>query len=225
MHNNYAQSIMVVGSGKMGSEIIHALTQASIPIFQVVDSRHPPNISETHQPTMIIDFSHPDCLYWIAPYLTKYHIPFIGGTTGYSNQQLETLYNLSKHTPIFYDTNYSVGIALLKKILETYTPYLTPYFQIEISELHHINKKDKPSGTAKQLHQLLHAVSHQEIPIHSMRGGSNPGTHSIYFLGNGEELIFQHISYQRSIFTDGILQAIAYLEDKTNGYYTMQNLF
>ncbi len=222
--NNLNTSIMVVGSGNMGSAIIQALKQASIPIFQVVNTTHPPHISKNKKPSMIIDFSHPDCLYWIAPYIQKYHIPFIGGTTGYKDDQLEILLKLSHNSPVFYDTNYSLGIALLKKMIQTSASLLTSHFQIEISELHHQKKKDSPSGTAKQLQHLLEAFSNDTIPIHSIRGGSSPGTHTIYFLGNGEELIFQHISHQRSIFTDGILQAITFLEDKTNGFYTMNDI-
>lgn len=220
-HNS---SIMIIGSGNMGSAIIKALEKSYIPIFQVVDTKHPPHISNTKKPSMIIDFSHPDCLYWIAPYIKEYHIPFIGGTTGYSKNQLEILSELSQHTPIFYDTNYSLGIALLKKIVNSYADLLSLHFQIEISELHHKKKKDSPSGTAKQLCQLFEPYTNEKISIHSLRGGNSPGTHTIYFLGNGEELIFQHISHQRSIFIDGILQAITFLKDKTSGFYTMNDL-
>ena len=217
-------SVMVVGSGRMGSQIVKTLKKASISIFQVVDTAHPPIITNQHQPSMILDFSHPDCLYWIAPYVKQYHIPLIGGTTGYHDFQKQTLHDLSKEAPIFYDTNYAIGIAILKKIVENYAPLLSQYFDMGISELHHLNKKDKPSGTALQLSQMLQQHTTKDISLHSLRGGNSPGTHTLYFLGNEEELIFQHISHHRSIFMHGILQAIHFLKQQSNGFYTMHDV-
>ena len=206
--------------GKMGEAIRH-----QIPLFfpnvDVYDGKESvPNSALTN--AVCIDFSNPMCL----PQVLQYQLPCVIGTTGYSESELQQIHDYAKHHPVFFDSNFSLGIQVLKILAETASKHLKN-FDLTILESHHKSKKDKPSGTAKSLQKCVASLYDQEIPIVSVRGGGIRGQHQLIYSGSDEILTINHEVLDRKVFAQGALQAIQWILQKkpSQGFFNMRNLF
>jgi len=187
---------------------------------------------------VVIDFSRPEALPEVAAYVRRTGTPLLSGTTGYTPEQLRTLRALGSAAPVLWSANYSLGVAVLVRALQVVSDVLKPDFDIEITETHHNQKADAPSGTAKLLleaidpkHDLTPVYGRQgncgkrekqEIGVHALRGGTVAGTHQVHFFGPDEELEFTHRAASRQIFVNGALHMARLLPGKPNGVYDLQ---
>ena len=118
-------------------------------------------------------------------------------------------------------------------------PALKDSFDIEITETHHNQKVDAPSGTAKMLLKAVdpddsfdHVYGREgitgargrEIGIHALRGGTVAGEHSVFFFGQDETLEFRHSAASRRIFAAGAIRAARFVADKPAGLYNMDDV-
>ncbi|WP_295163521.1 4-hydroxy-tetrahydrodipicolinate reductase [uncultured Brachyspira sp.] len=189
---------------------------------------------------MIIDFSHFSRLSDMIDYGVKNNIPMVIGTTGYDETMLTKIIEASSHVPIVLSSNTCIGINLMNEILAKLAPQLRN-FDIEIIETHHNRKVDSPSGTAKSLYNIindaldnemsfvngrsgLHVRDKKEIGIHSLRGGSVIGDHSVIFYGDDEIVEIRHSSTSRRIFANGAIKAAKFLLGKKPGLYRMKDV-
>lgn len=162
----------------------------------------------------IIEFSSPDAL---KDLLEVIKVPCVLASTGLSEEIREKILEKSKDLPLFYSSNYSMGLNKLLYLLKNSSFKFT---DAEIFETHHIHKKDAPSGTALFLKNELNI----EKPIISYRVGEVFGEHEIHHHMCGETLIFKHVAKERSIFAKGAIQALNYLINKEPGLYSMKDL-
>ena len=141
---------------------------------------------------------------------------------------------------MLWAANFSLGMAVLFRALREVSGVLRPDFDVEITETHHNQKEDAPSGSAKLLLEAVDPAgametvcgregntgkrSRSEIGVHSLRGGSVAGTHTVYFLGPDEELEFTHRAATRQIFVNGALHMARLLPGKPNGVYDLQKI-
>ncbi|HZJ77011.1 MAG TPA: dihydrodipicolinate reductase C-terminal domain-containing protein, partial [Oscillospiraceae bacterium] len=100
---------------------------------------------------VVVDFSHPSALDELLDYCTGKNIPLVIGTTGYSNEQLEQIWDASDKIPILKATNMSLGMNIVFVFAEQIAKILGNRFDIEVIEHHHNRKKDAPSGSAKYI--------------------------------------------------------------------------
>lgn len=189
---------------------------------------------------VVIDFSRPEALGEIAAYVRRTGTPLLCGTTGYTRTERERLEALGQYAPVLWSANYSLGVAVLVLALREVSGVLKPDFDIEITETHHSQKADAPSGTARLLveavdpaHELTPVYgregntgrrSREEIGVHALRGGTVAGTHSVHFFGPDEELEFTHRAASRQIFVNGALHMARLLAGKPKGYYDLQEI-
>ena len=146
------------------------------------------------------------------------------GTTGLIEKNIQQLKNLSQKVPVFYDTNFSVGIHVVRALIK-HLPQVCTDFDISIFESHHASKKDAPSGTAKTLANDIQAYCNSKsIPILSHRGGGIRGQHSIIFAGTNEVITLQHETLDRLVFAEGALKAAQWCLNKPNGFFCMEDL-
>ena len=147
---------------------------------------------------------------------------------------------LSAYAPVLYAANYSLGVAVFRRVLSQISDTLKPSFDIEIEETHHNQKADAPSGTAKLLLEAIDPAGEytpvygregnvgrrmkKEIGVHALRGGTVAGTHTVHFFGLDEELEITHRAASRQIFVSGALHAAHLLEGKAKGWYSLENL-
>ena len=187
---------------------------------------------------VVIDFSRPEALAEVASYVRRTGTPLLSGTTGYTAGQLEQLRSLGAAAPVLWSANFSLGVAVLVRALQSVSDVLKPDFDIEITETHHNQKADAPSGTAKLLLSAidpageLHPVygregncgrrEKDEVGIHALRGGTVAGTHTVHFFGLDEELEFTHRAASRQIFASGAVHIARMLPGKAPGVYDLQ---
>jgi 4-hydroxy-tetrahydrodipicolinate reductase len=187
-----------------------------------------------------IDFSRPETLPEVCAYIRRTGTPLLSGTTGYSQVELQQLRSLGETVPVLWSANFSLGVAVLYRALRTVSDVLKPDFDIEITETHHNQKADAPSGTAKLLVEAIdpsHALTPiygregncgkrmpNEIGVHALRGGTVAGTHTVHFFGPDEELEFTHRAASRQIFVNGALHMARLLPGKPAGVYDLQEI-
>lgn len=192
-------------------------------------------------PDVIIDFSIPEASLNILEYACKKNIPTVIATTGFSNEQLNIIKTYSKKIPVFKAANMSYEINIMADIVSKLSP-LFKDSDIEIVETHHNNKIDAPSGTALFLadrinnslnnemtyeydrHSKKEKRTKKEIGIHSIRGGTEVGKHTVYFFGDNESFEITHTINSRSILANGSLKAAQFIINRTAGLYDMTNL-
>lgn len=207
---------IIGGSGRMGQEIELLLEESGHKCVFKYDIL---GEWKSGDPEVMIDFSLPQAFNSTMSYVKKYKIPLVIGTTGLSTEQIKTLKSLSKDFPVVQSYNFSVGIQMLLKCTEMLKENL-PDWDIEISETHHRFKKDKPSGTALMIKNLIG----KDVNISSLRLGNVSGNHTVSFGGLGEVISLTHSATSRRTFTEGVLKSVLFIMDKKNGFYSFSEV-
>lgn len=188
----------------------------------------------------IIDFSNHLATQGVVDYAVNRGLPVVIATTGQTQEEKAMINKASEKIPVFYSQNMSLGIALLS-CLAKITAKAFPDADIEIVEKHHNQKLDVPSGTAILLADSIKTVKQdaeyvvgrnsygkrekKEIGIHSLRMGSEVGTHEIVFAMGSQVITLKHEAENRSLFADGAISAAEFLVNQEAGFYNMDNIF
>jgi 4-hydroxy-tetrahydrodipicolinate reductase len=220
-------------NGRMGKAIANAV--AEDPNF-VIDRDHG---------DVLVDFSRPDALHDSLDRAISANVPILVGTTGLTPDHHKIIEEASGKTAVIYAPNTSLGINLLKELVEQATARLGPEWDIEILEMHHRHKVDAPSGTALMLAQSAakgrgstiqelgrfdrisehpHAREPGTIGFASLRGGSVAGEHMVILATDGERVELGHRADSRKIFARGALAAAKFLIGKPAGLYSMRDV-
>ena len=146
-------------------------------------------------------------------------------STGHSEDQLSSLKKYSEDLPILIAPNLSLGVNLLKKSL-LLLKNNGSINKIEITETHHKEKKDSPSGTAKDLAEFIDKNLHLKAKtvVKSIRDESSVGTHEVKISLDNDELIITHNAFDRKIFAKGAIKAIEWIVNQKPGLYSMQEI-
>ena len=238
-------------SGRMGSEVAACVKnepnlkivcgfdreeglEGEFPIYNKIE-----NIKE--KVDVIIDFSVPVATFQILKYAKANKIPIVIATTGFNEEELKKIEELSKEIPIFKSSNMSLEINLMSTIVKKVAEVLKES-DIEIIETHHNRKIDSPSGTAILLANAINEVFNgekeynfdrmskrekrekKEIGFSSVRGGNIVGEHSVQFFGENETLEIKHTSYSRQVFAEGAIRASKFIINQEVGLYDMKDL-
>lgn len=151
--------------------------------------------------------------------------PLVICSSGLDESILQTLHDFSKEIPLFISSNMSIGVNIVKNIVEKAAKELIKFnFDIEIIEKHHNQKIDAPSGTAITLKKAIEPHINKDIPVHSIRAGSIFGEHSVIFAGSGEIIEISHTALNREIFSIGAIKAAKFIKNKPPGIYGMDSL-
>jgi len=201
-----------------------------------------PSAVEGVRPDVVLDCSLPKALPGLLEFCLREKLPLVLATTGYGEGEYAMIEQAAKRIPVFQSGNMSLGILLLKQLAKQAAAALGESFDIEIIEAHHNQKIDAPSGTAYILagavndglaaprgfvyerHSLREARPKDTIGIHSVRGGTQPGEHSVLFAGFDEVVELTHRAYSKRIFAAGCLAAARWLPDKPAGRYGMDDM-
>ena len=224
---------LIAPNGRMGKAIANAV--ADNPDF-AIDQDHA---------DILIDFSAPDALDASLDRAIAANVPILVGTTGLQPEHHAKIEQAAKQVAIIYAPNTSLGINLLRHLVEDATSRLGPEWDIEILEMHHRHKVDAPSGTALLLGQSAakgrgstlqdlsrfdrisehpHAREQGTIGYASLRGGSVAGEHVVILATEGERIELGHRADSRAIFARGALAAARFLVGKPAGLYSMRDV-
>ncbi len=176
------------------------------------------------KPDVVIDFSNADACVENLKIVAKNKINAVIGTTGFSEGQKDELKELIKENNIgaVISPNMSIGVNIFWKLIEDAGNLLTDY-DAEIIESHHITKKDKPSGTALKIKEILEKIYEKEIPTHSVRIGGIVGEHTVMFGNAGEIIEIKHTAISRDTFAMGALRAAQFIKGK-KGIFSMKDV-
>jgi 4-hydroxy-tetrahydrodipicolinate reductase len=217
-------------NGRMGRAI--AAAAAEDPGFRI----------DQDNADVLVDFSVPAALQGSLDRAVSAGIPILVGTTGLDELADQHIATAAKNIGVLRAANTSLGIALLTELVEQAAKVLGPDWDIEISETHHRNKTDSPSGTALLLGRaaadgrgspleaerarLGTGLKRQRgaIGFASLRGGTVAGDHEVQFLGPDERLSLSHHAESRMIFARGALAAVRFLVGRPAGLYSMRDV-
>lgn len=217
---------------------INTAENAGFPVYDSLDEIRA-NVSGIDA---IIDFSHPAMFDGLLSFAAEEKIPAVFCTTGLSEQQLSSMREAAKLSPIFFSANMSIGVNLLIDLASRAAKILEDNFDIEIVEKHHNQKLDAPSGTALAIadaiadtvsynaeyvydrHSVRKKRDKSEIGIHAVRGGTIVGEHDIIFAGSDEVIELKHSAASKEVFAVGAVKAAVFMKGKAAGMYTMKEL-
>jgi 4-hydroxy-tetrahydrodipicolinate reductase len=224
---------LIAPDGRMGRAIANA----------VADDRAF-SIDQDHA-DVLVDFSAPAALDASLERAIAANVPLLVGTTGLQPEHHAKIEAAARQVAIIHAPNTSLGINLLRQLVEEATSRLGRDWDIEILEMHHRDKVDAPSGTALMLGQAAakgrgatlqelsrfdrisehpHAREPGTIGYASIRGGSIAGEHVVILAADGERIELGHRADSRKIFARGALAAVRFLVGKPAGLYTMRDV-
>ena len=185
--------IILIGRGKMGTLIRETAAAAGDEIEAVFGRDDLGQLGRLGRVAdVVMDFSRPEALPEVTSYVRRTGTPLLSGTTGYTEAEKGSLFALGSAAPVLWSANYSLGVAVLARALQVIAPVLGPDFDIEITETHHSQKADAPSGTALMIadaaaqscgheteyvferHSVRHPRDKKEIGISAVRGAFVP---------------------------------------------------
>jgi 4-hydroxy-tetrahydrodipicolinate reductase len=189
----------------------------------------------------IIDFTRPEGTLHHVALCRKLGVRPIIGTTGFDDAGKKTLADTAKDIAMVIAPNFSVGVNVTFKLLETAAKSLGKGYDIEIIEAHHRLKVDAPSGTALRMGEVVakatgrnlkdSAIYGREgvtgerkddtIGFSTIRGGDLVGDHTVMFIGMGERLEISHRSSSRMNYATGALRAAQWVMGKPSGLFDM----
>jgi 4-hydroxy-tetrahydrodipicolinate reductase len=193
---------------------------------------------------VLIDFTHPTVTLKNIAFCRKHHKAMIIGTTGFSVEEKQLLAEAGKDIPIVFAANFSVGVNLCLKLLDTAARVLGDDVDIEITEAHHRHKVDAPSGTAVRMGEVIAdalgrdlkkvavygregqtgARARETIGFATVRAGDIVGDHTVLFAADGERVEITHKASSRMTFAKGAVRAALWLDGREPGLYDMQDV-
>ncbi len=196
------------------------------------------------QADCLIDFTRPEGTLQHLVFALEAQVNMVIGTTGFTAEQLNSLAAAAKKIAIVMAPNMSIGVNATLKLLAEATRLLNKGYDIEIAEAHHRHKVDAPSGTALKMGEVIAsglgkklsdiAVYAREghtgarkpgsIGFSTIRGGDIVGDHSVYFIGEGEQIEIRHHSTSRQSYAQGALSAAQFLQTQSVGLFDMQDV-
>lgn len=174
---------------------------------------------------VLIEFTTPQATLEHAQACAQYGVKMVIGTTGLDPQQIQEIKKASEKIAIVFSSNMSVGVNILFKLTEMAASKTGQLYTINMTEAHHIHKKDAPSGTAKTLAELAERAAGVTVQdIQSIRAGEIVGDHTITFESKEDVITISHHAKNRDIFAKGALVAAKFLAGKNKGLFTMQDV-
>ena len=179
-------------------------------------------LDESPEFDVAIDFSLPGAIPGLLALCVARRAALVSGTTGLDPELRASMAEASRTLPVLWASNFSLGVAVLVKLLEQAAASLP--WPVSITETHHVHKLDAPSGTAITLAAAVAQVRGETPHIESIREGQVVGTHRIRLSGPGEVLELEHAASDRDIFARGALEAAVRLVERSAGAWTLADL-
>lgn len=190
---------------------------------------------------VVIDFSTASAVPGLLAVAARQKVAVVSGTTNLDVSGKQALEKASESVAVLWAPNMSVGVQVLAELVEQALRRLGPQFDAEIVEVHHRNKVDAPSGTARRLSDAIKLVradarelhgragevgarSNAEIAVFGVRGGDVVGDHTVYLLGPGERLELTHRATSRELFAHGALRAAHFVHNRKPGRYAIADM-
>jgi len=193
---------------------------------------------------VLIDFTHPSVTLENLEICRRAGKAMVIGTTGFSAAEKQLLVDAGREIPIVFAANFSVGVNLCLKLLDTAARVLGDDVDIEVLEAHHRHKVDAPSGTALRMGEVVAnalgrdldkvavygregqtgARARETIGFATVRAGDVVGDHTVLFAADGERVEITHKASSRMTFAKGAVRAASWLQGRSPQLYDMQDV-
>ena len=209
--------ILLIGTnGRMGHEVQKYFKTNGVD-FCWIDKHNREDVQSDID--VILDFSSHEALEENLILAKRLNVPIVIATTNHNKNNLKLIKNHSKNLPVFMSANFSILFNIMKKICGN----IYGEFDYVLTETHHKNKKDKPSGSAKALLKIL-SKNKIKPKVICNRISNVIGEHKLQIYGNSEVLEISHTVYSREVFCSGAYIACKYILNKKSGMYGMEDL-
>lgn len=234
-------NIGLIGYGKMGKAIEEIALKAGHHVTLKIGSanQHDLNEASLSAVDVCIEFSTPETAFHHVKTCLKAGKPTVCGTTAWLQHLNEAKALAIQHeTSFLYASNFSIGVNLFFQINEMVASIMNRYndYEVSMEEIHHTAKKDAPSGTAVTLAEGIlqhysfkeHWVNHpssdpSKLVILSKREDPAPGTHTVFYRSDIDEISLNHTAHSRKGFASGALLAAEFILNR-KGIYSMKDV-
>ncbi|MAJ60744.1 MAG: 4-hydroxy-tetrahydrodipicolinate reductase [bacterium TMED88] len=192
-----------------------------------------------------IDFTVPSATLENLEQAAEAGVAYVTGTTGFTPDQFAQIAACAERIPVVHAPNFSLSVNVLGHLAREAARLLGEGFDAELFEIHHAAKRDAPSGTALFLAESvaegqgrplsdrlvlerageIGARPEGSIGIQTLRGGDNPGEHTVYLVGQGERLELTHRSATRDHFAQGAVRCAAWLIGRPAGLHPIETIY
>lgn len=222
--------------GRMGQLLIEALAKESdlklvVSLVRANADYVEEMIEKLTDPLeVLIDFSPPSAVLKHLSLACKHHYRIVIGSTGFTDAEKEMINQAATVIPIVFAANMSMVANITYKILALVAKMLPEKADAAILDIHHKHKKDRPSGTALRMAEIIRETREKnkvdpiDVPVTSIRMGESVGEHKIFFSLEEERLEITHKTFNRLAYAKGALQAARWLMNCTPGLYDMQDV-
>jgi 4-hydroxy-tetrahydrodipicolinate reductase len=224
--------IALLGYGKMGKIIEQFAINRGHTISYKIDisNLNDRALINPENTDAVIEFSSPAAAYDNLKFCMKAGLKTVCGTTGWLDHKIE-IESLCEENgaTFFYASNYSIGVNLFFQLNKQLAKLMNGQNQYEItsSEIHHTEKLDSPSGTAITLAEGIYSNNDKkdswinqaipkanEVPIWSIREGKVPGTHTVKYISDVDEIEIKHEAKSREGFALGAVLAAEWMQNE-----------
>lgn len=224
--------IALLGYGRMGQAIEKIAIDRGHTIVAKIDKDNP---DEAYEADVAINFSVPMAAYENITSAIDKKIPVVCGTTGWLDRldEVETLCQQNEGA-FLYASNFSLGVNLFFELNVKLADMMQkqPLYTASIEEIHHTQKLDKPSGTAITLAEGISSAGNvwhlvedngEGVPITSIRKDEVPGTHTVTYRSEIDEISITHTAHDRTGFALGAIIAAEWIQNK-KGIFSMRDV-
>ncbi len=233
--------IAILGYGKMGKAIEKiALNRGHEIVLKIHrENQEQCNLQNLYQADVVIDFSIPDSAKANILLAVDANTPIISGTTGWLDDYDEVAdYCREKDSAFLYASNFSLGVNLFFELNKNLAKLMNSHdqYQIDMTEIHHTQKLDAPSGTAISLAEQIMAEntlkknwvldsesSEGNINIDAIREGGVPGTHVVNYKSEIDTITIKHEAHSREGFAFGAVIASEWILNR-KGVFSMHDV-
>ncbi|MFN0293054.1 4-hydroxy-tetrahydrodipicolinate reductase [Pedobacter helvus] len=242
-------NIALLGYGKMGQIIERfAADRGHQVVLKIgIENLNDFTVENLKQADVAIDFSAPAAAVSNIYKCFEANVPVVVGTTGWYGelQKIKNDCEQSNNT-LLYGSNFSIGVniffhlnKLLAKLMNNY-----PAYDVQVEEIHHTQKLDAPSGTAMTIAEgiieqfdskqewvnqlegtpITDKLKHDQLLIESLRIENVPGTHTVVYSSEVDDIEIKHTAHSRAGFALGAVVAAEWLQNK-RGFYSIADIF
>lgn len=242
-------NIALIGYGKMGQIIERFAIERGHEIVLKIGSKNSDEltVSNLRKADVAIDFSMPDTAIKNIYACFDANVPIVVGTTGWYGQ-LQEIKNecLSRNNTLLYGSNFSIGVNLFFHISDVLAKVMNNYpaYDVQVEEIHHTQKLDSPSGTAMTIAEKIienldrktewvneldgsapvEVIKKDQLLIASERIENVPGTHTVVYSSEVDEIEIRHTAHNRAGFALGAVVAAEWLQNK-QGFFNISDIF
>ncbi|WP_316751011.1 4-hydroxy-tetrahydrodipicolinate reductase [Pedobacter gandavensis] len=241
--------IALLGYGKMGQIIERFALERGHEVVLKINSSNQDELTVANlsKADVAIDFSIPDAAIPNIYLCFEANVPIVVGSTGWYGE-LQEVKNacLSSNNTLLYGSNFSIGVNIFFHINQVLAKVMNnfPAYDVQVEEIHHTQKLDSPSGTAMTIaegiidaldskkewvNELVGSpfediIKKDQVLIESHRIEHVPGTHTVVYSSEVDEIEIKHTAHNRAGFALGAIVAAEWLQNK-QGFYNIADIF